>query len=219
MSDSTPPNPPPFDDRRQRGRRGFFRAILLKGIDRAEQVSDSVQRRFERIAGPVQEDAAKDAQPLRYLRPPGALPAEVFADTCSGCGDCVTACPAQCIRIDADVADGLPYIIARESPCVVCTDLSCMKVCPTGALELVEKTSHILMGDAVVNHQTCVRNGDHASGGEDCTLCIVQCPEEERAIGLDSAGRVEVRDGCIGCGVCERVCPTEPASIWVEPAL
>ncbi len=93
------------------------------------------------------------------------------------------------------------------------------------------------MGTAVVDVTRCLRrptagvdpaargavarSGDRwpaASGGEDCRLCLHDCPLGETALGLDERGQVEVRSGCVGCGVCERVCPTEPASIVVRPS-
>jgi ferredoxin-type protein NapG len=139
----------------------------------------------------------------------------------------VAACPAQCIQLDTaqpdrePLADGLPYIIARQSPCVVCSDLSCMKACPTGALQLVAQPADIHMGVAVIDHRRCLRGPEGyqpgSPAGEDCQLCVTQCPLGGSAIGFDAAGRVQVRRGCVGCGVCERACPTEPASIFVQP--
>jgi ferredoxin-type protein NapG len=186
---------------------------------------------------------------MRFLRPPGARPEIELADLCSRCGDCVRACPAQCIQLDArdEVGDaaagGLPYIVARQSPCVICEELACMAVCPTGALRPVGAAGEIAMGLAVIDHNRCLRrpfgDGPRAGGtgaakgvagttphgriaaaaadAEDCRLCIHDCPIGEAALGLNDAGRLEVRGGCTGCGVCERVCPTEGPSIVVWP--
>ncbi|MDX1681653.1 MAG: 4Fe-4S dicluster domain-containing protein [Phycisphaeraceae bacterium] len=187
-------------------RRGFFRALTLAGLDRAEEAGERVGRLFK-------GDTATPP-PRRWLRPPGARPESEFLTTCESCGECVQACPAQCIRLDAQRAGGGPYIIARESPCVVCDDLACMPACPTDALQLVDHVQQIDMGWAIVDHDRCLRT---EPDGEDCRLCVEPCPEGEAAIGINPQGLVEVRDGCIGCGVCEHACPTEPASIVVEP--
>jgi NAD-dependent dihydropyrimidine dehydrogenase PreA subunit len=135
------------------------------------------------------------------------------------------------------VAGGLPYIVARQSPCVICEELACMPACPTGALRPVGAAGDIAMGLAVIDHHRCLRQpfaasrsagvagttphsqvaADAVAGRQDCRLCIHDCPIGDIALGLDDAGRLQVRDGCTGCGVCERVCPTEPPSIIVRP--
>lgn len=244
-------------DDKPRDRRSFFRQLFLRGVEKVEEAGKQIVERMH-ILQPAPKPAytppAYDYDPrwdgtgTRYLRPPGALPSPAFAQTCSRCGDCVKACPAQAIKLVPDipaqpakpatagspatpaveavpgVAGGLPYIIARESPCVVCTDLSCMKVCPTGALRKLDSLEQIQMGYATTDQSRCLRGGGYAIyddptsiTGEDCRLCVTQCPLGEAAIGIDNHGSVEVRHGCTGCGVCEQVCPTEPASIWIEP--
>ncbi len=56
-----------------------------------------------------------------------------------------------------------------------------------------------------------------------CDLCVRQCPIEG-AISLQpleqSTGdkkRPVVHDKCVGCGVCEMICPQQPAVIVIEP--
>lgn len=212
------PEPDPLAmDRRQFFQRAVARAI--SGLESAVKTSsDQVIQAFK--------EKGQGGDTPSFLRPPGALAEMEFTQTCSRCGDCVRACPAECIQLEPGVAGGLPHIVARVSPCVVCDDLSCMKVCPTGALKLVEKI-HIHMGLAKVDHDRCLRRPNVAAGtddpaggraGEDCRLCVADCPLGEGAIGIAGDGPVEVRAGCVGCGICERVCPTEPASIVVIPA-
>lgn len=238
-------------------RRGFFRKVLLKGLEKAESASQQLGERFSQLlsdaptppppagVGMAPSQPPPPLRPDHVLRPPGALAEALFVQTCSRCGECVKACPASCIVMDrvagdgnaeappevggtgdtgdtgdtggAGGAGGFPYIHTRLSPCVICDDLSCMKVCPTGALKLVPSRTDIRMGIARMDHQRCLRTAPALGGDEDCRLCVRQCPIGETAIGIDAAGKVEIRPGCTGCGVCEWVCPTEPASVVVEP--
>ena len=48
---------------------------------------------------------------------------------CTGCGDCVTACPTDCLAL----AEALPWL-ARPAECISCA--LCALVCPTGAIEM-----------------------------------------------------------------------------------
>jgi Fe-S-cluster-containing hydrogenase component 2 len=50
---------------------------------------------------------------------------------CTGCGDCVVACPTQCLAM----AGSLPWL-PRPGDCVSCA--LCVIVCPTGALRMSE---------------------------------------------------------------------------------
>jgi ferredoxin-type protein NapG len=210
-------------------RRSFFRQILGRGVEHIEDAGRALAEKFNEViphdspsgitAPAAHADRNRDIPlQLRYLRPPGAVDERFMVDLCGRCGDCTRACPAQCIELDLEgkTALGLPYIVARRSPCVICTDLSCMKACSTGALNLVENIPQIDMGTAVLNEKTCLRGP--VGNEEDCRLCISHCPLGETAITLDPRRQtVQVLEGCVGCGVCEQVCPTEPASIWVEP--
>ncbi len=56
-----------------------------------------------------------------------------------------------------------------------------------------------------------------------CDLCVRQCPIDgaismETLIGPDGKPRRQpvVHEPCVGCGVCEMICPVEPAAIVVE---
>ncbi|THF67341.1 4Fe-4S dicluster domain-containing protein [Pseudothauera nasutitermitis] len=64
---------------------------------------------------------------------------------------------------------------------------------------------------------------DHPYERELCDLCVTECPIEnaiamESFTGADGVARFRpvVGEQCVGCGVCEMVCPAEPAAIVVD---
>jgi ferredoxin-type protein NapG len=211
------------DDQRYNRRRFFREGLreLLKPLSRAVDPMQQALKHFQTLSEPQSPSSSGPASarasgasslPSVWLRPPGALfPDQSFRDACSRCGKCVEVCPARCITIDptGNRGEGAPYIEPEASPCVVCDGLLCMHVCPTGALTPIP-LADIDMGTAVWNEPICLR-----SQGEDCTICIDTCPVGSVAIELcEQKVRVHV-DGCVGCGVCQSRCPTEPRSIIV----
>ena len=137
------------------------------------------------------------------------LPADPWHDIAAASGLAPAAgavCPANAIKLDTSgvYGHGSPYIVASESPCVACEGLHCMQNCPSGAL-VFTPLAEIDMGTATWHEHLCVR-----SRGEDCRLCVDQCPLGSAAITLDGYRVNVIESGCIGCGVCEHYCPTTP---------
>ena len=199
----------------RQGFRNLFESVAKAVGDRIErmQLPPEVFRDPGRPAGsPPGRDAALEG---RTLRPPGALKEDLFVDRCARSGQCVSACPVQAIRVvgsEDGRQNGTPYIDPQIQACVVCEGLHCMRACPSGALSFVPR--HLIaMGLAEVRHDTCVR-----SSGEECQICVDKCPLGRSAIEIPHfGGRVEVKaGGCVGCGVCEMYCPTDPKAIVVR---
>ena len=220
------------DDTRDRiHRRGFFREGFRQLL---KPIADAVEERVSQMDLPEWssdetrapsgrgldqselDEFVTDADGRTFLRPPGALPEGEFLSRCAASGGCVQSCPVSAIRLvrDEDPArNNRPVIDPESQACVVCEDLSCMKACPTGTLQLVP-AEEIDMGLAVVDETLCVR-----SQGEDCQICVDKCPLGPAAIDIpDYGGEVEVKEpGCTGCGVCQMHCPTAPSAIVVQP--
>ncbi|MDO8281535.1 MAG: ferredoxin-type protein NapG [Thermodesulfovibrionia bacterium] len=177
------------------------------------------------------------AAPL-ILRPPGAAPEKAFLASCIKCGMCVEACPYDALAL-AEPGDnkpvGTPYFIPRSTPCRMCKDIPCVPACPTGSLdqalvsdkdengEMKFNIDLAKMGLAVIDRETCI-----AYSGIQCDACYRACPLIDKAITVEYTRNVRTgkhamlapvvhSKACTGCGMCEKVCVTKKASIFVLP--
>lgn len=199
-------------------RRRFFREGLRELLKPLAQSIAPIERAAHEL-GKLELVGIPAPKPMQgvntetYLRPPGALEEMAFRETCSRCGTCANVCPVNCIKIDTTghIASGVPYIDADTQPCVACDGLYCMNNCPSGAL-VPTPLVQINMGLAAWQRETCLR-----TSGENCTICVDQCPLGSAAIDIDGQGIRVKEKGCIGCGVCQFQCPTTPKSIQVVP--
>ena len=112
----------------------------------------------------------------------------------------------------------------------MCPDIPCVPICPTNALdEKRVSTNGILdintadMGLAIIDESACI-----AFWGIQCDACHSACPLLNEAITLeyrknDRTGKhafivpIVHADVCTGCGLCERACITQKASIFILP--
>jgi ferredoxin-type protein NapG len=74
------------------------------------------------------------------------------------------------------------------------------------------RLADIDMGTAVWHEHLCVR-----AHGEQCTMCVDHCPVGPAALEVVNDRILVHEDGCVGCGVCQNNCPTDPKSITVTP--
>jgi MauM/NapG family ferredoxin protein len=150
------------------------------------------------------------------LRPPGAVTEREFVRRCIKCNKCAQVCPYRSIRtarIGSGFAAGTPVIYARDVPCYLC--MKCPPVCPTGALDpVVEQKEDVWMGVAVIDEDACF-----AYHGIICRACFERCPMYREAITMRDEQYPVVHPGkCVGCGICENVCPLDDGpAITIRP--
>jgi len=148
------------------------------------------------------------------LRPPGAVEEVLFLALCDHCGKCAEACPYNVISLSdesAALAAGTPEIHPEYGPCRFCDGFPCAAACRTGALEPAH-ASTTPMGVVALDTTRCF-----AWHGSECDECVKACPRGGKALVLRE-GRVYVdRRECVGCGMCQHVCPAAPSAIEVHP--
>jgi MauM/NapG family ferredoxin protein len=145
------------------------------------------------------------------LRPPGARDEPTFDALCIRCGRCIEVCPYRSLRPAAALRGaGTPFIEARREPCWLC--MRCPPACPSGALARVREPRDVRMGRARIDPGAC-----YAFQGVLCRTCLDACPLHGEAIRQDVELRPVVTDRCVGCGICERLCPASGSAIRVTP--
>lgn len=154
--------------------------------------------------------------------PPGAWSARHFAQHCTGCQLCVSACPNNVLRPSTGLQTLMqPEMSYERGYCrPECT--RCSEVCPAGAIKPITKSekSSTRIGHAVWIKKNCIPLTD----GVACGNCARHCPsgailmvssdgEDENSVKIP----VVNVERCIGCGACENLCPARPFSaIYVE---
>lgn len=144
------------------------------------------------------------------IRPPWAVVGSQFKEKCTGCGECVSACPENIIEIDTD---HLPKVEFSKGECTFCED--CVAVCKDAALIIAGSGNPWELDVSIT--QKCL-----AYAAVECRICEDQC--EPRAIRFRlTAGGVSSPQldnvSCTGCGACMAPCPVEAISILPKATL
>ncbi|HOM17365.1 MAG TPA: 4Fe-4S binding protein [Thermoguttaceae bacterium] len=159
----------------------------------------------------------------QLIRPPGARPEPEFLARCTGCGMCMKVCPTGGLQ-PAITEAGLEGIFTpRLVPLIGHCDYNCTAcghVCPTEAIRplSLEEKHQIKIGLAAFDPTRCIPY----VYGRNCIVCEEHCPVPDKAIYCVEQ-ELKLRNGqnrtvlmprvdpdkCIGCGVCEHVCPLD----------
>ncbi len=162
--------------------------------------------------GFLRRSRPEPALPLRR-RPPGALPEAAFLARCTGCGDCVKACPHNAVHVLAEwVRPGAqtPVMVPDSRACHMCEGFPCAAACPEKAL--IVPGEPWILGTVSVDTEACL-----PFRGPECGACAGLCPEGVEALTL-LRGRPSVdAASCVGCGLCIEACPVRPAALKLDP--
>lgn len=153
------------------------------------------------------------------IRPPRALKEENFLDRCIRCGNCMKVCITnglQPVFFEAGIGGiWTPRLIPEIGYCEYKCTL-CGKVCPTGAIPSIslEQKKKTRLGLAEIDLSICLPWAEN----KECIVCEEHCPVSDKAIKLKSHKRGPQTilrpyvnfDLCIGCGICQKKCPTRP---------
>lgn len=198
-------------------RRGFLTttAILAAGA--------ALKAQEKKVDGglAVIEDKEVPERATRIV-PPGAVSARHFAQHCTGCQLCVSACPNDVLRPSSDILTMMQPVMSYEIGYCRPECTRCSEVCPAGAIQpvSVEEKSSVQIGHAVWVRKNCIPLTD----GVECGNCARHCPSGAIVmVPSDSSNPDSLKipvvnpERCIGCGACENLCPARPFSaIYVE---
>lgn len=212
----------------------------MSNVSTEKQESVGSRRRFLTIGATFATTAALRAQekkvdgglaviedkkiPVRStpIAPPGSDSLRNFAQHCTACQLCVSACPNQVLRPSSGLATLMQPEMSFERGYCRWECTRCSEVCPTGAINLItkEEKSATQIGHAVWIKENCVPLTD----GVDCGNCARHCPAGAILMvasdpDMSDSPKIPVinTERCIGCGACENLCPSRPFSaIYVE---
>ena len=101
-----------------------------------------------------------------------------------------------------------------ESPCYICVDVPCSKVCEPKALLPVESRLDIKLGFAAPTFH-CLNQKENK---KICDICQSVCPFSSDCITFNKFNIPVInRKLCTGCGICSDNCPEKGKAIIIFP--
>lgn len=210
-------------------KKGLFKA-LKKAVDTTEEVYEAIQESVagkeptEDISGladnkeylPETPGISKSKKIHRNLKyPPGALVDKPkFLKKCTGCGDCIQACPYNTIFpvFDPKLEKNIPHLDPNMNACMMCFDYPCINACEVDALKSFKKKETLKLGQAKALVDHCINTKTEQLT---CNACRDSCPIEN-VITYNKKFQPRISKDCTGCGICVHACPTFPRAIVVK---
>ncbi len=156
----------------------------------------------------------------RWIRPPHALPEPEFLIKCTGCGDCISACPHDVVfALPAGSglrAETTPALDLLNRGCHMCDGWPCVAACEAEALVRPDQAGEVppalpRLALVEIDTDTCL-----AYLGPECGACAHACPVPG-ALEWEGGIRPVVKtDICTGCALCREACIVDPKAIKVS---
>lgn len=145
---------------------------------------------------------------------------------------CILACPTGALDHEKDelkyVHMGMAVIV-NESACLALTN----KKVPDSAIDRIYEHTKVISSSERAKHKVEMTGSESEKQelqkkvlqnlekfrGKECTICADMCPytpDTSLAIGMvkkDGGLIPEIREACVGCGVCVELCPTQVLNI------
>ena len=145
---------------------------------------------------------------------------------------CILACPTGALNHEKDelkyVQMGMAVVV-NESACLALTN----KKIPDSAIDRIYEHTKVISSSEKANHKVEMTGSENEKQelqkkvlenlekfrGKECTICADMCPytpDSKSAIAMVQKGEgliPEIRDACVGCGVCVELCPTQVLNI------
>ncbi|HMV40967.1 MAG TPA: 4Fe-4S dicluster domain-containing protein [Leptospiraceae bacterium] len=210
-------------------KKGIFKAIK-KAVEATEEVYDTLHESVSQKA--PAEDISNIPADIEYLNrlpkltkpkkiihnikfPPGAITdKERFQKTCTGCGDCIQACPYNALFpvYDSKKKKNFPHLDPNANPCLMCFDFPCINSCNYKALKPLKKDTKPKFGKAKVVADRCI---NHSKDELVCDVCKNVCPIEN-VITYQKNFLPKFSKDCTGCGICVQSCPPVVKAIIIK---
>ncbi len=142
------------------------------------------------------------------LRPPWALTEALFLEACTGCGNCIAACPEKIIHKGSS---NFPIVEFSHGECTFCQ--ACVDSCADAAFRDV-------LNNPAWDHKALVRDSCLPKKGIACQSCQDVCDTRAISFSPRVGGPAEPeinQEACNGCGACFSVCPSN--AITFAPSL
>ena len=178
-------------------RRIFFK----KAFEKTSEIAiEEVERKVKKISS-------------YFVRPPGVGTEIEFLDSCTSCGDCVSACQYGTIFLlepKLGLAMNTPALDLIHKACHLCEDFPCITACKPQALKPI-KLENLKFSKITINTSTCI-----PFLGPECGVCEMICTVPG-AIKLNLTTPEINPDVCNGCAMCREACPVIPSAILISP--